>query len=84
MSVLTQPILTSSPEPGHTASQIIGLQELQDIVAVDLEDLHFNGIDGLRVVDNSIMPTVISSNTNAAAIMIGEKCADMIKAKHGM
>jgi len=46
--------------------------------------LRFNGIDGLRIVDNSIMPTVISSNTNAAAIMIGEKAADMIKADNGM
>jgi choline dehydrogenase len=45
--------------------------------------LRFNGIDGLRIVDNSIMPTVISSNTNAAAIMIGEKAADMIKEDHG-
>jgi choline dehydrogenase len=45
--------------------------------------LRFNGIGGLRVVDNSIMPTVISSNTNAAAIMIGEKAADMIRADHG-
>ncbi len=44
--------------------------------------LRFNGIAGLRVVDNSIMPTVISSNTNAAAIMIGEKAADLIKADH--
>ncbi|WP_226781361.1 GMC family oxidoreductase [Oceaniglobus trochenteri] len=46
--------------------------------------LRFNGIDGLRIVDNSIMPKVISSNTNAAAIMIGEKAADMIKADHGL
>ncbi|MAY61532.1 MAG: hypothetical protein CML29_04910, partial [Rhizobiales bacterium] len=44
----------------------------------------FNGIEGLRVADNSIMPTVISSNTNAAAIMIGEKSSDMIKAQYGM
>ncbi|MEZ5778067.1 MAG: GMC family oxidoreductase N-terminal domain-containing protein [Paracoccaceae bacterium] len=46
-------------------------------------NLRFNGIDGLRVADASVMPTVISSNTNAAAIMIGEKAADMIRAEHG-
>jgi choline dehydrogenase-like flavoprotein len=54
-----------------------------DAAVVDTQ-LRFNGIDGLRVVDNSIMPTVISSNTNAAAIMIAEKASDMIKANYEM
>ncbi|WP_298822414.1 GMC family oxidoreductase N-terminal domain-containing protein [uncultured Roseibium sp.] len=45
--------------------------------------LRFNGIENLRVVDASIMPNVISSNTNAAAIMIGEKASDMIRQDHG-
>jgi len=46
--------------------------------AVTDPELRVIGVSGLRVVDASIMPTVPGANTNASAIMIGEKAADMI------
>jgi choline dehydrogenase len=50
----------------------------RDETAVVDERLRVRGIERLRVVDGSVMPTLVSGNTNAAIVMIGEKGADMI------
>ncbi len=49
-----------------------------DMAVVDPE-CRVRGIERLRICDSSIMPRIISSNTNAASIMIGEKAADLVK-----
>ena len=51
----------------------------RDVLAVVDARLRVHGIDRLRVVDCSVMPTLVSGNTNAAAVMIGEKAADLIR-----
>ena len=43
--------------------------------------LRVRGVDGLRVADASIMPTVVNCQCNAACVMIGEKAAEMIRGR---
>jgi choline dehydrogenase len=50
-----------------------------DPMAVVDDSLRVHGVKCLRVVDASVMPTIVSGNTNAATIMIGEKGADLVK-----
>jgi choline dehydrogenase len=51
--------------------------------AVVDERLRVHGVGNLRVADASVMPTVVSGNTNAPCIMIGEKCADLVREDAG-
>ena len=52
----------------------------EDEDAVVDAQLRVRGIDGLRIADCSVMPRLVGGNTNAAAIMIGERCADFLQA----
>ncbi len=73
--------LNFARDNGQTTYHVIGTCKMgQDTMAVVDDQLRVHGINGLRVADASIMPTMVSGNTNAAVIMIAEKAADMIRA----
>jgi choline dehydrogenase len=54
---------------------------VSDPMAVVDDQLRVHGLEGLRVIDASIMPTMLSANLNAATMMLAEKASDMLRGR---
>ena len=62
-----------------TVYHLVSTCRMGDVVDPDLKVF---GVDGLRVADGSVMPNIVSGNTNAACVMIGEKAAELLASEH--
>ena len=77
-------LLTAARQRGTTTFHLMGTCRMApdgDPTAVVDDQLRVRGLEGLRVVDASIMPTMPSANLNASVLMIAEKAADMIRGR---
>jgi choline dehydrogenase len=77
-------LLDAARQRGTTTFHPMGTCRMgpaSDHSAVVDDQLRVHGLEGLRVVDASIMPTMLSANLNAAALMIGDKAADLIRGR---
>ena len=77
-------LMTAAKQRGTTTFHLMGTCRMapdNDPTAVVDDQLRVRGLENLRVVDASIMPTMPSANLNASVLMIAEKAADMIRGK---
>ncbi len=80
-------LLDAAKQRGTTTFHPMGTCKMgpsSDPLAVVGDDLKVHGLEGLRVIDASIMPTMLSANLNAATMMIAEKGSDMIRGKQAL
>ena len=75
-----QPLLTTAYHPVGTCR----MGRADDPMAVCTPDLRVRGIEGLRVIDASVMPNLICGNTNATTVVIGDKGADLVLGRSPM
>ena len=77
-------LLDIARERGTSTYHMMGTCKMApagDSTAVVDHELRVHGLSGLRVADTSIMPTMLSANLNAGAIMIGDKAADLVRGR---
>ena len=77
-------LMTAAKQRGTTTFHLMGTCRMapdNDPTAVVDDQLRVRGLEGLRIVDASIMPTMPSANLNASVLMLAEKAADMIRGK---
>jgi choline dehydrogenase len=80
-------LLEAAREVGSTTFHVMGTCRMgpeTDATAVVDDHLRVRGMEGLRVIDASVMPAMISANLNAATMMIGEKGADLVLGQQAM